>query len=125
MPYKDKKIRNEYSKQYRLNNPDKVKAYDKQHRLDNKESIAKAQYKYLLMKNYGITIEQYNDMFKQQEGRCLICHTHQDLLLDKLCVDHNHNTNAVRGLLCKSCNGKLGWYERLIEDIKLYLNETN
>lgn len=57
-----------------------------------------------LARRYGITLEQYELMFKEQAGKCLIClMTH-----DKLHIDHCHTTGRVRGLLCGSCNRALG-----------------
>src|SRR5690242_10743904 len=53
---------------------------------------------------YGITIEQFNDMFTQQQGKCLICLRHQSELERKLRIDHNHVTKVIRGLLCDQCN---------------------
>ena len=53
---------------------------------------------------YGITLGDYGEMLKLQEGRCAICSSKPD----KLCVDHNHTTGKVRGLLCHLCNLGLG-----------------
>ena len=39
----------------------------------------------------------------------------------KLAVDHDHNDNKFRGLLCCDCNRKLGWYEALKDKIERYL----
>jgi len=39
-----------------------------------------------------------------------------------LCIDHDHNTNKFRGLLCQVCNRQLGWYEKNQEKIIEYLS---
>lgn len=36
-------------------------------------------------------------------------------------LDHDHETDRNRGLLCMSCNTKLGWYERYSEEVDRYL----
>lgn len=36
-------------------------------------------------------------------------------------LDHCHKTGKVRGLLCQSCNLKLGWYEKYQDQINSYL----
>lgn len=40
---------------------------------------------------------------------------------NNLCVDHNHKTNKFRGLLCRNCNSRLGWYENNKDIIHAYL----
>jgi hypothetical protein len=57
---------------------------------------------------YGITLEQYNELFAQQEGKCKVCETHQTHLSKALVVDHCHETLKVRALLCSGCNLALG-----------------
>jgi hypothetical protein len=52
----------------------------------------------------------YKKLFEQQNSCCKICKTHQDQLNKKLCVDHCHTTNDVRGLLCSKCNAGLGQF---------------
>lgn len=64
-----------------------------------------------LKRNYGITPEDYNEMFEAQEGCCAICSTHQVSMKHKLHVDHCHKTGKVRGLLCKNCNLALGNFQ--------------
>jgi hypothetical protein len=54
---------------------------------------------------YGVTAEQYEAMYEGQGGRCAICGGEFDVL----CVDHDHDTGAVRGLLCRPCNVGIGY----------------
>lgn len=64
--------------------------------------------KWKLKARYGITVEQYDEILENQSSRCCICGIHNDDLSDSLCVDHDHNTGKVRGLLCRPCNLALG-----------------
>lgn len=57
---------------------------------------------------YNFKIKDFNDLFEKQDGKCAICGMHQNDLPYRLRVDHNHETNIVRGLLCTSCNIVLG-----------------
>jgi len=63
---------------------------------------------------YGITLDQYNEMLKKQDGGCAICgktETRKNMWGTGICrlnIDHDHNTGEVRGLLCHSCNFGLG-----------------
>ena len=61
-------------------------------------------------REYGIDIEQYNQMMSDQEGCCAICEKHQTEFEKRLSVDHCHETGEVRGLLCDSCNIALGHF---------------
>jgi hypothetical protein len=58
-----------------------------------------------LKREYGITLEDYSRMQKEQNGLCMICGKKS-----KLVVDHCHKTNKVRGLLCSKCNSGLGMF---------------
>lgn len=44
---------------------------------------------------------------------------------NNLTIDHNHNTKQFRGLLCKNCNSRLGWFENNQEIILNYLSKNN
>jgi len=57
-----------------------------------------------LKTRYGMTPADYDAMLARQNGVCAICKTDGR----KLNIDHNHKTNAVRGLLCNACNLGLG-----------------
>lgn len=73
-----------------------------------------------LMKAFGINLDQYEQMLLMQNNLCAICkqpETSVDGRTDRvknLAVDHCHQTNKVRGLLCNSCNSLLGQYEKLL-----------
>lgn len=63
---------------------------------------------------YGITIDQYEEMHAAQGGRCAICGTSDPRArsaVTRLAVDHDHETGAVRGLLCFPCNARLAVLE--------------
>jgi len=51
---------------------------------------------------YGIEPEDFQAMWDHQEGRCGICRI--SLKEVKTCIDHDHESGVVRGLLCDSCN---------------------
>ena len=73
---------------------------------------------------YGVTTKWWDKQFKKQKGCCEICGRHQSELGKTLNVDHNHETGAIRGLICTDCNFKLGQYENMdIIAIKQYLKK--
>jgi len=79
----------------------------------------------VLKRKYGIDLEEYNRMFAEQEGKCAICGIHQSEYKKALSVDHCHETDHVRGLLCLKCNAAIGLLNDDIENLKcamLYLN---
>ena len=57
-----------------------------------------------LRRTYGISLEQYNTLLQKQRYRCKVCKRHECEFSTKLSVDHDHNTNEIRGLLCTYCN---------------------
>jgi hypothetical protein len=73
-------------------------------------------------KKYGISSEQYNEMFIKQDGYCAICGGHQTLFDTSLAVDHCHSSNIIRGLLCRNCNLMLGFAKDNLETLKKAIN---
>jgi hypothetical protein len=63
---------------------------------------------YVLKEKFGLTAEAYGEMLAAQGGACAICRGPAGGRWDTLCVDHDHNTGAVRGLLCLRCNRAIG-----------------
>lgn len=64
---------------------------------------------YHLKRFYGITLDEYNALFEAQGGLCAGCNSAGSEGKRKgLFVDHDHETGAIRGLLCNNCNAALG-----------------
>jgi hypothetical protein len=62
-----------------------------------------------LMSSYGLTTEEWNEMFARQNHRCEICGSKEPLHSSgNFVVDHCHSLNFVRGILCGPCNTMLG-----------------
>ena len=82
-----------------------------------------------LKQNYGITLEDYNRMCEEQDGKCAICGTEDpggNSGVKRFAVDHNHDTGKVRALLCSICNtglGKFGDKLDLVEKAAAYLRK--
>ena len=71
---------------------------------------------------YGVSKEQFDEMFVKQGGLCAICRERE-----ATCVDHCHGTLEVRGLLCAPCNAALGGFKdspRLMNRAIDYLAHT-
>lgn len=97
---------------------DKKRYEDKRVRCKDKKKDWNLQY------NFNITLEDYNKMFQEQDGKCAICNKHQTEFDKSLAVDHCHETGKVRGLLCRECNTGLGKFKdstNLLEKAKNYL----
>jgi len=74
---------------------------------------------------YGITIDEYDRKLEGQNGVCAICGKPESQSYRKLSVDHNHATNAVRGLLCYGCNRGIGSFREnptSLHNAVVYLN---
>jgi ERCC4-type nuclease len=129
------KRRKQYQKDNREEINEKAKLYKIQWCIDNKEEIKEynknrknEQKKRFLIKKYGITQEQYNELYNKQEGKCAICKKHQSELKQALGVDHNHKTGKIRGLLCSKCNRGLGYFndnKDIVNSAGNYLNEND
>lgn len=95
-------------------------------RKQNPDAHHKKDFGYDLMKNYGMTLDEYTKMYDNQKGCCDCCGVHESKFKRKLHVDHNHQTGHVRGLLCTRCNPGLGYFEDSIEKLEMaiaYLNK--
>jgi hypothetical protein len=102
--------------------PCKVQAYRSKRRA-NPEHYLHIERKSKFKKQYGITIEQYDEMLTAQGGGCAICSTKTPSNRTKyFAVDHCHSTGKVRGLLCMKCNRGLGLFNDKTDLLKLATN---
>jgi len=106
MPYADpikiKEYQDKYRSEHRFKNKEYAKRYYSEHR---KEYTDRRTW---LTRRYGITFEQYNEIFDKQNGSCAICGVHQSSLKQSLSIDHCHETGKNRELLCQKCNSAIG-----------------
>jgi len=120
-----KKIRtkeywDEYNRQYRIKNKEKLTNYQKEYRKTHPR--LREQREDNLKYAFGITLAQYNEMLESQAGGCAICEQKPTTI--RLAVDHDHITGTIRGLLCVGCNttvGKLRDSPELVEKLRRYL----
>jgi hypothetical protein len=69
-------------------------------------------YRSFRLRLYGLTLERYDEMLEEQDHRCAICGGDGERVDGRapLVVDHDHETNRVRALLCNGCNAGLGMF---------------
>jgi hypothetical protein len=70
--------------------------------------------------HFGITLDDYNKIKKQQDNKCCIC----KLLFDDVIahLDHCHTTKQVRGILCSNCNQGLGQFKDNVDNLSGAIN---
>jgi len=77
---------------------------------------------------YGMTLECYEKMLKEQDSKCYICGIENQYNGKPLYVDHCHTKGQVRKLLCQHCNSGLGMFKdnpELLIKAADYLKEHN
>ncbi len=68
---------------------------------------------WFIKSKYGISLREYEKMYKKQKGLCAICgeeetRKNRHTSVCRLHIDHDHITKKIRGLLCHKCNNGLG-----------------
>ncbi len=64
---------------------------------------------YQINRLYGLSSTGYAALLDMQGGTCAICR--QVYAAEKLCIDHDHATGKIRGILCNPCNTGLGFFK--------------
>lgn len=76
-------------------------------------------------KRRGISFswQEFEDLLRNQDFKCQICEisisSYQENRKRNFsgCLDHNHKTGKVRGILCENCNRALGLFKDSIKNI--------
>ena len=88
-----------------------------------------------IQKKYGMSKDEWFWMYKEQGRECGMCS--RELSINRngsdpnslsACIDHDHETNKIRGMLCNRCNVLLGFADDDVNLLQLgiiYLNEAN
>lgn len=82
----------------------------------------------LIKGKYGISLEKYESIIEEQGGGCSICLKTEEEEGKRLSVDHCHETNKVRGVLCCNCNFGIGSLQDnlgLLANAYVYLEDFN
>lgn len=103
-------------KKYREIHKEKIIEIRNRYKEKRKKIRYKVDRKSYLKSKYKITEEQYKIMYNQQNGLCLICNKYVEY--PKLCIDHSHKNNKIRGLICRKCNLGIGIFEENIENLQ-------
>jgi hypothetical protein len=100
------------------------RAYSRAYAASHREERRIYRKKYTLRRDYGLSWEEFDGMLKAQGGKCAICGVLMDpparCTRDSIAVtvDHCHDTGAVRGLLCYSCNLGLGIFKDILRRVQ-------
>ena len=105
------------------------------HRRQGREYYRTSEYRRTLqrqsyvLRRYGLSMNELEQLLIEQNSSCAICGKHwrsclpakhtpyEKNFLHYLCIDHDHKTKRVRGLLCNGCNAGIGFFEE--DDVRL------
>lgn len=112
MPYADNEKNKAARRRYQASSKGKA-GQQRRAKLPKRQAYVKKYYpkymrNYRLEKAYGITTEQWHEIFAAQGNACAVCKTSDPGSKTGWHTDHCHKTMVVRGILCAGCNGALG-----------------
>ena len=118
----------DYNKMYYQNNKEKDKKRCLENYYKNKDNPdKKLKWRENQLKvKYGMTLQDWNDLYKKQDHKCAICGTDEPKGNGLFHVDHCHSTGNIRGLLCHHCNVALGSFKdskKILKKAILYLEK--
>jgi|SRR5712691_3839370 len=107
----------EYMRAWRAKNPRTSAKYSAAYRRANREKVLaagrawyaanrQARAEHDRRKKYRLSPSQFAEMVSAQNGRCAICRKPTA----RFYIDHDHDTKALRELLCNKCNLALGLF---------------
>jgi hypothetical protein len=98
------------SNEWGARNREKRREYTRKCYKKNAPAYRKQASAYALVKKFGITPEQRDEMLAAQGG-CAICKSKTTGTRRAWHVDHCHSTGKIRGILCHSCNVGIGHFK--------------
>lgn len=102
-----KKCCNKASTAWQTENRQSANANMRRFRQNNPEKARLIRKRAMVRKVYGITLEEYNEI--TAASCCEICGT--KIRPNRKCLDHDHVTGKIRGLLCNGCNTGIGFFK--------------
>ena len=109
-----------YQKRYRESEKGRENGRRYRNSPKGKLNSRKASIRHRLKRKYGLSLDAYEEMLKAQNHVCWVCKKPETMKqhgrLKPLAVDHCHNTEVVRKLLCNRCNRTIGFVD---EDISI------
>ena len=130
-PTKGRKQRERRREQWRKNESRREQILkNKRYEYANDPAVQRKAINNELQKTKGIGLTRYEEILEIQSGKCAICGTTDtgNKKSERFCVDHDHETGAVRGLLCTHCNfllGTIGEDKKIIRKAIHYINQHN
>lgn len=100
--------RREEDPDFRARNNQASRDHQRRKRQADPEAAYRYKRDHQLKSEFGISLDKYEEILDSQNGVCAICNQPQE---KTLCVDHCHETDLIRGLLCDSCNNGLGRFK--------------
>lgn len=105
----------EYGRSWRAAHPEHTAEYNRRRREKRSTSdsyrakLAEASRRSALKGKWGITHTELIEWMERQDNRCPICRAPLSWEKRKCyAIDHDHETDTIRGLLCNRCNSGLG-----------------
>lgn len=100
---------------WRLANPERTKEHQDRYAVKRRADPNYREYhrKQSVKSKRGISWDELQAMIAAQDGKCAICGGQPNGPGTRLHIDHCHDTNRIRGLLCGKCNTAIG----LLDDV--------
>jgi hypothetical protein len=98
-------------KEYRQKNRSRVRKWKDEWYHNNLNKGREMHRRYYYKRKYGITPNDYERMIQEREGKCDLCGKPIERTKYQPCIDHDHETGKIRGLLHTNENKALGLLE--------------
>tara|TARA_R100000306_G_C4285408_1_gene97288 strand:- start:42 stop:425 length:384 start_codon:yes stop_codon:yes gene_type:complete len=114
-----------YINEWKKQNPVKAKRYHKKTYMKRKENGKLREERLIAL--YNINEQQYQSMLENQDNKCYFCgieaEEYMEVKKKHLAVDHDHQTNGIRGILCHQCNVRMSFVDEFgLARITEYVN---